>query len=185
MPPMFPPQFQPPEGTTYGPLPAEAAQPKMFIMQGLPGSGKSHWARLALELNPGAIIVSTDDYPGLYIRDTQGRVVGFNSHLLGRAHGACFKGAIYHAQNSRTVIVDNTNTTLAEMAPYVMVAAAYGLTPIICRVTADPDLCAARGTHNVPRDVINRLSEHLRQFVAPAHWKDIPGYGVRDLKGGP
>lgn len=157
--------------------------PYMFIMQGLPGSGKSYWSKLAVSLNPGAEVVSADDYPDLYVHDAAGKVVSVRSHLLGAAHGACFRQAITHAQNRRTVVVDNTNTSIAEVSPYVMLAQAYGLAPIIVRVVADPDLCAARNTHHVPREVMDRLTAHLRQFTPPAHWKDIPGYGIREVPG--
>lgn len=157
--------------------------PYMFIMQGLPGSGKSFWTVNATLLHPGAVVVSADDHEGLYMRDVSGKVVAVRSYLLGAAHGACFRAAVQAAQLRKTVIVDNTNTTVAEVSPYIMLAQAYGLQPIILRIQADPEVCAARNTHAVPRDVIYRLAEHLRQFTAPAHWKDIPGYAMRDLPG--
>jgi hypothetical protein len=42
-------------------------------------------------------------------------------------------------------------------------------------------VCAARNTHGVPRDVMDRLAAHLKQYTAPSHWRTIPGYVVREV----
>lgn len=156
--------------------------PYLFIMQGLPGAGKSFYVKGALGMHPGAVVVSADRFPGLYVHDEAGRPV-IVPHLMRPAHGACFREAVRAVLAGQTVIVDNTNTTLAEVAPYVTLAMAYGHAPVIVRVTADPAVCAARNTHGVPREAMDRLTQHLSQFVAPSHWKDIPGYAVREVPG--
>lgn len=155
--------------------------PPLFILQGLPGSGKSFWVRSALLLHPTAEVVSTDAFPGLY-EPAPGGGVAIRPHLMGPAHGWAFRHAVAAAQARRPLIIDNTNTTVAEVAPYVLLAQAYGLSPILVRITADPEVCAARNVHGVPREAMDRLAAHLKQFVAPSHWKDIPGYAVLKVK---
>lgn len=156
----------------------------MFIMQGLPGSGKSQYAKFAAWGSPDkdALIVSADDFPGLYLPDTTGKLTVIVPHLVGKAHSHCFRLAVKGVQAGRgRVIVDNTNTTVAEVAPYVMLAAAYDYSVTVVRVSCDPAQSLARNTHGVPAKAINTLSEHLRQYVAPSHWRDNPRYSVREV----
>jgi len=136
---------------------------KLIIMQGIPGSGKSRVARkLAKRL--GASIVSADDLPGLYAAD------GFHPELLGEAHKRCFRLAVEHARAGHSVIVDNTNLTALEMAPYVALGAAFGYTVEIVRVLCPQPVAYARQTHGVPLAVHRGMARRLREFQMPPYW---------------
>lgn len=159
---------------------------EMYLMQGLPGSGKSTVARRIQDRDPigQAVIVSADTFPGLYTFDPAGKVVGFNPTLLGKAHGACLRNAIQAIQDgASTVIVDNTNLTALELAPYVAVAQAFGLAPIILRVECDADQAFARNTHGVPEAAHKRMRETLREYRPAPHWQFIPGYTFDSVRG--
>jgi hypothetical protein len=71
------------------------------------------------------------------------------------------------------VIVDNTNTTIMEVSPYVAVGQAYGHDVEIITVEADVEIAAARNVHGVPanavRQMARRLEESAQQF--PPWWK--------------
>jgi predicted kinase len=145
---------------------------KLTIMQGLPGSGKSYQA-LCRQATEGGAVVSADDYPGLYTQD-ETRGIVFNPALIGQAHGWCFKNSIEALQAGMSVLVANTNTTIEETAPYVLLGQAVGAEIELVRVTAPFALCMERNTHGVPEHVLEALSENLRRFVAPGYWKFIP-----------
>lgn len=134
-------------------------------MRGLPGSGKSTLAREIAERNDGAVIISTDDF----FVNAEGEYV-FDRENLG----------LYHVSNQRrckalmdarcpTVIIDNTNTTRVEMQPYVDLALHYDYTVITTipdtEWAFDVDECAARNTHGVSRDTIQRMLERFEYHV--------------------
>jgi len=89
----------------------------------------------------------------------------FDASKLSEAHGKCFRDFITAlTSNVELVVVDNTNTTVAEVAPYFLGAQAYGydidLITVMCETDADIKLCAARNTHNVPEGGI--FAQHRR-----------------------
>jgi len=148
---------------------------KIYILQGIPGSGKSYHAT---SLDSTAVICSADNYPGLYPPGG-----GFNAALLGQAHGACFRTAVEAVQADRSVIVDNTSLTVVEMAPYVALAQAYNAAPIIIRVQCDPKVALARNKHGVPPAAHAAMAKRLEEFVFPPYWRFIPGFEYKKVKG--
>jgi predicted kinase len=114
---------------------------KVFILVGVSGSGKSTVAR---EL--GGVSVSADHY----FTDADGNY-NFDPSKLSDAHAACLRQFLAHVQMRRAqVVVDNTNTTVAEIAPYAAIALAYGFELEILFVPCDPEVAHARNTHGVP-----------------------------------
>jgi predicted kinase len=140
---------------------------RVIIMAGVPGSGKSTWIK---ENHTGAIICSADDYfVGL------GR--NFDPSKLGEAHGACVRKFVLYVANhdddevrENVVIVDNTNTTVLEMAPYVAIAAAYGVSVEIVEMDCPVGLAAKRNIHNVPMRTCLRMGDNLMSLEIPPFW---------------
>lgn len=129
-----------------------------IILRGVPGSGKSTWARLAY---PDAAKFSADDYfmqNGQYV---------FDPSKLGEAHATCLRGFIDWAQRptSEVAIVDNTSTTIAEVSPYASIALAYGHDIEIITFLCDPTVAAARNVHGVPPAAIVGMDKRLRDSV--------------------
>lgn len=149
------------------------------IMQGLPGSGKSYHA-VNIAGETWGEVVSADTFPGLYTPQADGPPM-FNVALLGNAHGACFRRAIEMLQAGRSVVVDNTNTTQLEVAPYVQLAQAFGAAPKLVRITCDPDKAFARNTHGVPRQGFDGMVKRLEAFEPAFHWQFIPGFETRTI----
>lgn len=90
---------------------------KVIILRGPSGSGKSTYAaRIEAEsLDLTCLVVSADKYfiqpDGTY---------KFDPTQLGNAHGVCLKWFLLGLQqDTDTVIVDNTNCSLVEIAPYL------------------------------------------------------------------
>lgn len=147
------------------------AQHKCIIMRGCSGSGKSTFIK---NNYPGAVVFSSDDYwmkNGKYC---------FDIKKLGDAHAwnlrrfTEFVKDLYERQDFRAdVVVDNTNTTVAEFGPYYAVAAAYGFDTEIVSLDVDEDVAHARNQHSVPQTTVHA---QRRNFVAgtsqiPKYWK--------------
>ena len=148
---------------------------KVVILRGLPGSGKSTYATKRMEGQSGTIC-SADDHPGLY---NEAMEIDFTK--LGDAHDGCFdrfvkacRRAVLIPVRGSLIIVDNTNTTLAEMAPYRMFARQQGIEVEFVTVDADlgpldadPEGLAARTIHNVPTRSIEAMRDR---------WEDLPPF---------
>lgn len=91
---------------------------RVTILRGISGSGKTTWANAYANQ---ALIVSTDHF------FLQEGVYQFDPLKLAEYHERCFRefleGILAHAE---WIIVDNTNISAWEYAPYVLAGRAYG-----------------------------------------------------------
>ena len=141
------------------------------IMRGCSGSGKStHTRNLVREAKANDIswvVVSAD----AHFLDEEGNY-NFDPSKLGEAHGSCFVQCIDALRNNiGLVIVDNTNTTAVEIAPYMAAAAAYGYDAEILLVEADVDVAIERNVHGVPAEAVKRQAKNIQQEKLPPWWK--------------
>jgi predicted kinase len=152
----------------------------VIILQGIPGSGKSTFAKSlasivqALKINvwqreycadrDGDVIVVSADH---FFTDDEG-VYNFDPKRIGDAHAACLRKFTSKVLSERdlTIVVDNTNITNVEMAPYATLAAAFGHTCEIHTFHADPQTAFERCTHGVPKAVIQRMADSLETPLA-------------------
>lgn len=149
---------------------------RVTIMAGIPGAGKSYAARLRFPDWPGNIL-STDDF---WMEDGEYK---FDPKRITEAHGWNFQrflvtlGACHsHRQQGRfqcpDIIIDNTNTTIAEIAPYYAAAQSFGADVQVLAILCPWQVAAERQTHGLPGAKVYqmslRLEETLRSF--PAWW---------------
>jgi predicted kinase len=129
----------------------------VFIMRGIPGSGKSAVAwRLA---GPVGVIASADHY---FERSGQ---YGFVREELGRAHDYCkdeFMGAI--EEGRPVVVVDNTNIKKHDYVFYEDYAKdhEYAVVTVVME-EMDPQVCFARNDHAVPLATIERMASQFER----------------------
>lgn len=150
---------------------------KVFIYCGVSGSGKS---TLIGRIHPGAIVCSADSYFMGPSRVTPDRMeYRFNPSELPLAHGSClrhFVDALASPERGvvhRDIIVDNTNTTIAEIAPYAALALAYGAGLEIRTIQCDPNVAHSRNAHGVPLAAIVAMADRLGARVMPPWWKHV------------
>jgi predicted kinase len=133
---------------------------KVVLMSGVSGSGKSTYARKL-----GGVVCSADEF-----FEKSGKYV-FDPSLLREAHGAClrkFTEALLRGDS--LIVVDNTNTTVVELAPYVALSQAYGAKCELVTILCDIRVAAARNTHGVPFGVIERMDTAIRDRKLPLFW---------------
>lgn len=145
-------------------------------MMGVSGAGKSTWVRANTY---GEVVVCSSDPwhvgPEGY---------AYEPSMARYAHAACLRKFLlnlrdepphgYLRPNEQFLVVDNTNTTIAELAPYVALTQAFLPHPqleIVC-IKADPEACKERTQHNTPSQVIDLMALNLDQTFSqwPAHW---------------
>lgn len=140
---------------------------EVVIMRGLPGSGKGYWIDGNI---PDTEVVSADHY---FIDPDTGEYV-FDPSQLPDAHAQCLRDfiSLVVVRREPVIVVDNTNTSLVEMAPYIATAMAYDYDVRIVHVECeDLELCAERNVHGVPLDAIinmDRRWESVHKF--PPFW---------------
>ncbi|XP_077340237.1 NEDD4-binding protein 2-like 1 [Lithobates pipiens] len=144
----------------------------IYLLRGLPGSGKSSLARKLKRNFPSAVVLSTDDYflmeDGTYI---------YNPDLLQDAHRWNQRRARKAMTKGRTpIIIDNTNILAWHMKPYAVMALENAYQVIFL----EPDThwkfnvkeLTRRNSHGVPREKIQRMKdvyEHNVTFHSVLH----------------
>lgn len=103
-----------------------------------------------------------------------GGVYKFDRERLGLAHQYCLHRFVEFARTARwygnpILIVDNTNTTLEEVAPYARVGAAYGLDVHIVDILSDQHTCEKMNVHDVPAKTIEGQIDRLTRSRGAVH----------------
>lgn len=146
----------------------------LIVLRGISGSGKSTFTNMVKKSFPNLVHCSADFYfegPGGY---------KFDASKLSEAHGQCFRTAI-HAMIERAsmVVVDNTNTTLIELAPYVQAGKAFGYNVQIAQMICSPEQASQRNVHGVPSYSVNQ--QYSRFETTPHYYPETQTFGRRKL----
>lgn len=133
---------------------------KLYVMRGLPGSGKSH----AAEQLPAGVVASADHH----MVDRQGGY-RYDPSKLGAAHAACRARLLAAlAAECQVVVLDNTNIQIWEYQWALDAAALSGHVVTIVELydggLTDAEL-ARRNSHGVPVASITRMR---------ARWEPTP-----------
>lgn len=151
---------------------------EVIILRGIPGSGKS---TLAKKLWPKAVVVSADSF----FTDAEGKY-NFDPSKLSEAHNQCLMEFISEVTYLRelknsgtpyipedfTCVVDNTNCSLVEIAPYVAIANAFGIPVRVLSLQVPIGQAVERNVHGVPKETILKMEETFTKTNQsfPAWW---------------
>ncbi len=154
---------------------------KVVILSGAPGTGKSTLTNELIEAhkketgnNPHSFtqVCSADKF----FTDKEGKYT-FDRSKLGDAHRACLNHfmSVVSSDHMGMTIVDNTSSTLLELAPYVAIARAKGhdveIISFVCESQAAVEMCAKRNVHGVPLKSIQRMNDNIIRRKLPDYWK--------------
>lgn len=136
----------------------------IYILRGIPGSGKTTWADNKIQKDGGGIICSANHF---FETEWGYR---FDEELLHDAHLSCLKKFTEKARlrDEDDVFVDNTNVRAVDVAPYVGIAEAYGHGYEIVRFDCEVGVCVNRNIHGVPKDKIGKMFSFMERL--PPFW---------------
>ena len=139
-----------------------ATNMQVNILSGLPGSGKSY--HLRKHRQPGDIVLSADIVMGPI----------FKGYRLPEIHQSLIREyvALMERGGAKTVWIDNTNVSAAEIAPYYTVGKAFGAEVDILRFIPDPRIASARKVHAVSPETFQKMQQKLIRLI----WEEINGF---------
>lgn len=142
--------------------------PKITVLMGLPGSGKSYYAEKSMEGSP--IRVSSDEIRERIFRDVASQkynryVFSIMRLMVEKAIGA-----------GCDVLVDSTNIQRKHRKPWIDIGGRMGI-DVVC-LFVDPPLeeCLKRNAireRHVPIDVIQQMSAHLEPPNLEEGFKEV------------
>lgn len=145
---------------------------KVQVLRGIPGSGKTRYVR-ELGQRYRVHAVSADHFftgpDGTY---------NFVAAHIDKAHRHCLRQYL-NVLRSRAdtapdvLVVDNTNASVAEIAPYMALADAYEVPAEIVEFACDPAVAAARNIHGVPAPSVQKIHDTARanDQLIPLWWR--------------
>lgn len=143
--------------------------PKVVILRGLPGAGKSTYIKNVLEKLGQVFVCSADHFFMV------GGKYTFNPLQLGDAHASCLRSFTQRLLGQRAddvIVVDNTNLSVAEFAPYAALTLAYKAELEIVTIECGWQTAAGRNVHGVPMNSYSRMERALVKGTQdmPAYW---------------
>ncbi len=146
----------------------------VIILRAVSGAGKTHFTSNVMKVAGGGVSVSADTF---FMRFGK---YEFNPALLPDAHNSCVRDFTHHViGGSPLIVVDNTNTSNIEAAPYHAVGAAHGYRVIHVVIDVDPAL--ARNVHGVPPEGVMRQHASLVKALSESPpWWDVKRFPSAD-----
>jgi len=128
---------------------------KLYVLVGVPGSGKSTWVKSQLWTND-CVIVSTDHFVENYARDT------------GQSYSDVFQEYMPTVVNAREqkkdIIWDQTSTSIATRAKKFRMLPEYYKIAVVFKTPPTAELqrrLASRPGKNIPWEVVSNMAQQL------------------------
>jgi predicted kinase len=135
---------------------------QLIIIRGVPGCGKSTFAKL-IGNGSGSAYIEADMY---FIKDGK---YNFDITKLEDAHRWCRNKVEYYMtkgshvnEQLQTIVVSNTSTTQNELKPYFELAEKYGYQ---VHVLVKENYHGGKDIHNVPEENLVKMEKRLRDSI--------------------
>ncbi|CAD5117232.1 DgyrCDS6028 [Dimorphilus gyrociliatus] len=140
----------------------------MYILRGLPGSGKSTISNQLVDLHEKTIICSADDF----FLNLDG-VYEYNETKKKEAHCWCQEKAKEACSLGNHVIIDNTNVRKWELKFYIDLAKEFGYVTIVIEPETDwkwdPEILSRKNKHKVTKEVLERKLKNY-ELIRPVYY---------------
>jgi predicted kinase len=120
----------------------------LIIVRGLPGSGKSTFAKSNYVDNFGYILLEADMY---FYRDG---IYFYDKNKISNAHNWCYNETVKQLRTGNNVVVANTFTMLWEIKKYLELNPSK-----IYRCVGN-----YKNIHNVPEDIIQKMKDRFQDI---------------------
>ena len=131
----------------------ENHSPKLILIRGVSGSGKTTYAKKLMKEDPSLSHYEADMY--FYKNGNY----EFNPSKLKDAHGWCKAQTEIDLMSGKSVIVSNTFTQKWEIEPYIQLGKKYGADIIVKKATGN-----YQNVHGVPPEALERMR---------SRWEDL------------
>lgn len=126
----------------------------LYLIRGVPGSGKSTFAMQLWEFGVVDRVIEADQY----FTDDSGENYNFDATKLGAAHAECQRKTVNALIEGFNVAVSNTSTTEKEVEVYRKIAFECGA--VFVSIVVE-NRHGGKNTHNVPEDKINQMKQRF------------------------
>jgi len=129
---------------------------KLYLIRGLPGSGKTTRAKEMVKNGVMDVHLEADQFFEV------GGEYKFNPQMIGEAHKWCQAAAAEALADDKNVVVSNTFTQWWEMAEYFLMAKEMSVKVLIWE-------CNGRygSIHGVPDHAMKRMEERWEPYLPP------------------
>lgn len=142
--------------TNFAKLVEQAIAPKLVLIRGVSGSGKTTYAKKIIKENPEFSHYEAD----MYFHAPDGDYK-FDPKLLPKAHEWCRSQTEKDLRDGKSVIVSNTFTKQWEIQPYINLAKKLGVDLVIKKAVGN-----YKNVHGVPDSAVDAMK---------SRWEDVPG----------
>jgi tRNA uridine 5-carbamoylmethylation protein Kti12 len=141
---------------------ANNRQPILYLVRGLPGSGKSSFVKYQLH----ALVNHYE--ADMYFCMNQEREYRFDQTKLGAAHDWCQECTVESLTFGFDTWVSNTFTTKKELRPYFQIAKETDSALVVMTMHG-----SFKSIHNVPDEAMQRMSNRF-EFDISSLWEEYP-----------
>lgn len=133
---------------------------QLYLIRGLPGSGKTTLAQHMLDaMQGGGYHCEADQF--FLQSNGHKEVYNFDRRFLGAAHDECYGKSMRYLREGRNVIVANQFSTARELNRYIDGVKRCGLKVEVTVIRCSGNF---KSPHGVPQKVIDKMAERFEDF---------------------